>query len=249
MTVTHRSPRLYIERDLDGSELALDEPESHYLGHVLRLQRGARLVVFNGRGAERQATVAAVQRRGASLALTDVLAPLPEPPLALALVQALPKSDAMDLIVQKATELGVRTLLPVLTEFSVVRLDAERSERRLDHWRKIAQSACEQCGRHRPPQIEPAAPLADALASLPSGARLALDPDGERALAAAVGGAPEAGLVVAIGPEGGFGAHDWRRLDAARFEHVTLGPRVLRAETAALAVCAIAQSRWGDLER
>jgi 16S rRNA (uracil1498-N3)-methyltransferase len=249
MTVTHRSPRLYIERDLDGSELPLDERESHYLGHVLRLQRGARLVVFNGRGAERQATVGALQRRGATLALADVLAPLPEPALALTLVQALAKSDAMDLIVQKATELGVRTLLPVYTEFSVVRLDPERSERRLDHWRKIAQSACEQCGRHRPPQIEPAAPLAAALESLPSGMRLALDPEAERALAQVADGGPTSELVVAIGPEGGFGATDWRRLDAAEFERVTLGPRVLRAETAALAVCAIAQSRWGDLER
>jgi 16S rRNA (uracil1498-N3)-methyltransferase len=248
MTVTPRLPRLYIERDLDGSDLTLDEREAHYLGHVLRLQRGAPLVVFNGRGMERLANVATVQKRGAALALADVLTPLPESPLALTLVQALPKSDAMDLIVQKATELGVRAVLPVQTEFSVVRLDAERTERRLDHWRRIAQSACEQCGRHRPPQIEPAAPLAAALESLPSGRRLALDPAAERALAAAVGnGGTE--LCVAIGPEGGFGATDWRRLDAASFEHVSLGPRVLRAETAAFAVCAIAQSRWGDLER
>jgi 16S rRNA (uracil1498-N3)-methyltransferase len=245
MTVTHRLPRLYIERDLDNSDLTLDEREAHYLGHVLRLQHGAGLVVFNGRGVERQASVATVQRRGATLALADVLAPLPEPPLALTLVQALPKSDAMDLIVQKATELGVRTLLPVHTEFSVVRLDAERSERRLDHWRKIAQSACEQCGRHRPPQIEPAGPLAAALESLPSGARWALDPAAERTFTQQ---APTGALWIAVGPEGGFGTTDWRRLDAAGFERVALGPRVLRAETAALAVCAIAQALWGDLE-
>lgn len=245
MTVTNRLPRLYIERNLDGSDLTLDEREAHYLGHVLRLQRGARLVAFNGRGVERQASVAALQRRGATLALEDVLAPLPEPALALTLVQALPKSDAMDLIVQKATELGARALIPVHTEFSVVRLDADRSERRLDHWRKIAQSACEQCGRHRPPHIEPPAPLAAALESLPSGARLALDPSANHALAKQ---APVGALWVAVGPEGGFGATDWRRLDAARFERVALGPRVLRAETAALAVCAIAQALWGDLE-
>ena len=249
MTITHRLPRLYIERDLDGSDMTLDEREAHYVGHVLRLQRGARLVVFNGRGVERQASVATLQRRGATLALADQLAPIPEPLLALTLVQALPKSDAMDLIVQKATELGVRTVLPVQTEFSVVRLDADRSERRLEHWRKIAQSACEQCGRHRPPQIEQAAPLAAALESVPAGRRLALDPLAERAFAETVGSASGGALVVAIGPEGGFGATDWRRLDAAGFDHVSLGPRVLRAETAALAVCAIAQSRWGDLDR
>ena len=243
---THRSPRLYTERDLDGSHLELDEGEAHYLGHVLRLARGDRLVVFNGRGAERDASVSAVQRRGATLALGELLEPKPESSLDLTLIQALPKSDAMDLIVQKVTELGVRALVPVLTEFSVVKLDSERSERRLEHWRKIARSACEQCGRHAPPRIESPAPLAAALAALPEGSeRLALEPSAERSLAEHA--APARGLVVAIGPDGGFAAADWRRLDAARFVRVTLGPRVLRAETAAIAVCAIAQSRWGDL--
>jgi 16S rRNA (uracil1498-N3)-methyltransferase len=212
---------------------------------VLRLKRGDRLVVFNGRGTERDATVEALQRRGATLALAAVRAPLAESPLDLTLVQALPKSDAMDLIVQKATELGVRTLVPVYAEFSVVRLDADRSERRVEHWRKIARSACEQCGRHTPPRIEPALDLEAALEALPEAKRLALDPSAEVSLGAQA--PPKSGLVVAVGPEGGFAAADWRRLDAARFERVALGRRVLRAETAALAVCAIAQSRWGDL--
>lgn len=245
MTVLpHRIPRLYIERDLEGDDLALDEREAHYLGNVLRLQHGYRLVVFNGRGVEREASVATLQRRGAVLVLAAKQAPMAESALDLTLVQALPKSDAMDLIVQKATELGVRTLIPVHTEFSVVRLDAERSERRLDHWRRIAQSACEQCGRHRPLEIAPAAPLQAALQALPGGTRAALEPSAERRFAEQT---PTGGLVIAIGPEGGFGATDWRRLDAASFERVALGRRVLRAETAALAVCAIAQSRWGDL--
>jgi 16S rRNA (uracil1498-N3)-methyltransferase len=243
---THRWPRLYIERELDGDNLTLDDREAHYLGHVLRLQRGDQLLVFNGRGTERQASVEALQRRGATLALAAAHAPLPESSLDLTLVQALPKSDAMDFIVQKATELGVRSLVPVYTEFSVVKLDSERAARRLDHWQRIAQSACEQCGRHRPPRIEPPAPLAEALRALPSGGtRSALDPAAERALQ---DHSPRAiALVVAVGPEGGFGPADWRRLDAAQFERVTLGPRVLRAETAALAICAIAESRWGDL--
>jgi 16S rRNA (uracil1498-N3)-methyltransferase len=246
MTVsTHRVPRLYIERELEGDRLTLDERESHYLSHVLRLQRGARLVVFNGRGVERQASVESLQRRGATLALAAQQAPLAQSSLDLTLIQALPKSDAMDFIVQKATELGAATLVPVYTEFSVVKLDAERAVRRLDHWRKIAQSACEQCGRHRPPRIEPPAPLGEALTTLPSGTRFALDHSAEAALVGQH--APAHGLVVAVGPEGGLAPADWRRLDAAQFTRVTLGPRVLRTETAALAVCAIAQSRWGDL--
>jgi 16S rRNA (uracil1498-N3)-methyltransferase len=242
---THRSPRLYVELELDGTRLALDESGAHYLGHVLRLKRGDSLVVFNGRGTERDATVDTLHRRGATLALAALRAALPESPLDLTLLQALPKSDAMDLIVQKATELGVRTIVPIHTEFSVVRLDAERSERRVAHWRKIARSACEQCGRHTPPRIEAALDLPSAFEALPAAERLALDPAAKIALVAQP--APTSGLVVAVGPEGGFGAADWRRLDAAGFTRVALGQRVLRAETAAIAACAIAQSRWGDL--
>ncbi len=246
MATTHRSPRLYVERELEGGDLTLDEREAHYLKQVLRLKRGDRLAVFNGRGMERFASVESLQRRGGVLKLAAAQAPLPESPLDITLIQALPKSDAMDLIVQKATELGARTLLPVYTELSVVKLDAERSERRLDHWRKVAQSACEQCGRHRPPRIHPPATLAAALEALPSGPRrLALEPFAATPLGEQA--PPSSGVIVAIGPEGGFGALDWQRLDAARFARVSLGPRVLRVETAAVAVCAIAQARWGDL--
>jgi 16S rRNA (uracil1498-N3)-methyltransferase len=240
----HRLPRLFVEHELDGSSVTLDERESHYLGHVLRLARGDELVTFNGRGAERVATVGSLQRRGAVLELRAARVPLPESPLDLTLLLALAKSDAMDLVVQKTTELGVRTLAPAFTEFSVVRLDAERSERRIDHWRKIASSACEQCGRHRPPTISAPLPLADALAALPPAARFALDPAADRALDEQP--APTSSLVVAVGPEGGFGPSDWRHLDAAKFVRVALGPRTLRAETAALAACAIAQALWGD---
>jgi 16S rRNA (uracil1498-N3)-methyltransferase len=243
---SHRTPRLLVERALDGATLELDEHDAHYLGHVLRLRVGEHLVAFDGRGNERCATVLSLQRRGATLELGAAAEPLPESPLDLTLVQALPKSDAMDLIVQKASELGVRTLVPVYSEFSVVRLDAERSERRTEHWRKIVRSACEQCGRHRPMTIAPPAPLGEALAGLEGSAtRLALETSASRPLAAEA--APAAGLVVAVGPEGGFGTHDLSRLDSAGFQRVALGRRVLRAETAAIAVCAIAQATWGDL--
>lgn len=244
--VPQRLPRLFLEHSLEGSNLALGEREAHYLRSVLRLSVGDELVAFNGQGTERVAAVSSLQRHSAALELRATLAPLSESPLDLTLVQALPKSDAMDLVVQKATELGVRALVPVYAEFSVVRLDAERSERRVDHWRKIAQSACEQCGRHRPPSIAPPASLAEALRDLPEhGARLALDPTADTALDAQP--APTTGLVLAVGPEGGFGPSDRQRLDTARFERVALGQRVLRAETAALAACAVAQSLWGDL--
>ena len=143
-------PRLYVELELDGTSLALDESEAHYLGHVLRLSAatGSSCSTAAARNARRASSPCSGAT--ASCHLRASRGPLPESPLELTLVQALAKADAMDLIVQKATELGVRALTPVYTEFSVVKLDTERSDQRVDHWRKIARSACEQCGRHRP---------------------------------------------------------------------------------------------------
>ena len=241
-----RVTRLFVERDLSSETVALDEREAHYLGNVLRLRHGDELIAFDGRGTERHAIVGASQRRGAVLELRAPHPAVPESPLDLTLLQALPKADAMDLIVQKATELGIRRIVPVYGEFSVVKLDGERAERRVEHWRRIAEGACEQCGRHAPPLIATPAPLAESLRELdPAATKLALDPTAETAFAAAA--APAHGLIAAVGPEGGFGAADWRRLDAAAFKRVSLGVRILRAETAAMAIGAIAQSRWGDL--
>jgi 16S rRNA (uracil1498-N3)-methyltransferase len=247
-TVRHakRISRLYVEHDLSGSTLALDEREAHYLGHVLRLQRDDRLVVFNGRGTERDARVQTLSRRFAELELGAALDPLPEPALGIVLVQAIAKADAMDLIVQKATELGVRLILPAYTAHGVVRLDAARAERRVEHWLRIAQSACEQCGRHRPPDIAPPEPLERALARVPHdylkltlalGAPARFDELPE----------PVAGVALVVGPEGGFSDADWAALDAGDCRPVALGPRVLRAETAAIAACVAVQTRWGDL--
>jgi 16S rRNA (uracil1498-N3)-methyltransferase len=133
----------------------------------------------------------------------------------------------------------------VFSEFSVVKLDDERGARRVEHWRRIAQSACEQCGRHTPPEIAVPEPLLSSLESLPAAIRkIALDPAAELRLAD-LAPAPNA-VALLVGAEGGLSANDWRRLDAARFERTRLGPRVLRAETAALAACALAQALWGD---
>jgi 16S rRNA (uracil1498-N3)-methyltransferase len=184
--------------------------------------------------------------RGTVLDLRAEHAALPESSLDLTLVQALTKADAMDLIVQKATELGVRAIVPVYAEFSVVRIEGQRLDRRVEHWRRIAQSACEQCGRHAPPKIVAPVALDEGIRDLPRDvAKLALHPSAEGRLAAAP--RPANGIVLAIGPEGGFFHSDWRQLDSAGFTRATLGPRVLRAETAAITACAIAQAQWGDL--
>jgi 16S rRNA (uracil1498-N3)-methyltransferase len=241
-----RISRLFLDRDLDADRIALSEREAHYLGTVLRLKRGERLLVFNGRGHERYAAVRTLTRRLTELDLLEPAAPLPEPALDLTLLQALPKGEAMDLVVQKATELGVRAIVPVVTDFSVVRLDDERAARRLEHWSRIAQSACEQCGRHRPMAIHPVASLDACLAAVPEAAtKLALDTGAHAAFRS--GAAPLGKVFLLVGPEGGFSETDLARVEASGFAALRLGPRTLRAETASIVACGLLQHLWGDL--
>jgi 16S rRNA (uracil1498-N3)-methyltransferase len=238
--------RLYLDQDLSADSIGLSEREARYLGSVLRLKPGDRVRAFNGRGQEREAAVRLLARRHAELTLLETLPPLPESELELTLIQALAKAEAMDLIVQKATELGVRSIAPVLTDFSVARPDAERAARRLEHWTRIAQSACEQCGRHRPTGIRPIAPLEACLESLPGDAvKLVLDPAAEARLAPSSRASAEVFLL--IGPEGGFSPGDLALIGAHRFPPARLGPRILRTETAAIVACGLLQSLWGDL--
>jgi 16S rRNA (uracil1498-N3)-methyltransferase len=244
-----RTPRLHVDKPLLGDEIALDSRQAHYLRQVLRLKSGGTVVVFDGHGNERVAAIAKLTREGAHLRVTEVAEPIPESALELNLVQAVAKADAMDLIIQKATELGVRSISPVITEFSVVKLDAKRAERRREHWHRIAQSACEQSGRHGPPAIDEPRPLADCLGDLPvGGRRLVLDPRATGRFGHdASAHEPGLPLRLLIGPEGGFSHRDLDVAARAGFEPVGFGPRILRAETAAIAACALAQALWGDI--
>ena len=255
--------RLFVDAPLDRALLELSDEQAHYLSRVLRCRQGDNLVVFNASGIEREATIDSLAKRHPRLALGASLEPLPESPAAIVLLQALVKSDAMDLIVQKATELGVAAVHAFPSEYSVVHLDGERGAQRLLHWRRIAASACEQSGRHRPPDLSlfdsldtavaalppaaayaPAAPPADG--ALRSGtARIVFDPTATRPLDGAL--AAGTGLALALGPEGGFSREELRYLESVAFLPVSLGPRILRAETAVIAACTLAQWLAGDL--
>jgi 16S rRNA (uracil1498-N3)-methyltransferase len=152
----------------------------------------------------------------------------------------------MDWVVQKATELGVAAIQPVLTQRSIVRLSSERQERREQHWQAVAVSACEQCGRNQVPPIQPTLSLADFLAQeAPPGLRLMLVPGADRRLADCP--PVEARVSVAIGPEGGLTDLECSLLASRGYQAVRLGPRTLRTETAPLAALAVLQSLWGDL--
>jgi 16S rRNA (uracil1498-N3)-methyltransferase len=168
-----------------------------------------------------------------------------ESPLRLTLLQGISRGERMDLIVQKATELGIERLVPIAAEHGVVKLDPIQGIRRVEHWQAIAISACEQCGRNRVPTIGAVQSLAKALEALPSeGARLLLDPEGAMTLAGvSVAGAAS----VLIGPEGGWSESERRLCERAGISACRLGPRVLRTETAPLAVLAALQALHGDL--
>ncbi len=244
-----RIPRLYLDEEIIGHDLCITSKQAHYLRQVLRLKPGHAVTIFDGRGHECLASITKLSRDGAELRVMSTTAPIPESGLRVSLLQAIAKSEAMDLIVQKATELGVHEITPVITEFCVVKLDEERAERRLEHWRRVAQSACEQSGRHTPTLIEAPQPLAACLAGLPpAGTRLALDPYAESVYRGGrAQGDATAPLHLLIGPEGGLSERDLHLAARAGFTRARLGPRILRVETASMAACAIAQAYWGDL--
>jgi len=245
-----RVPRLHVDEPVTaGAELRLPEGAARHLRAVLRLRPGAALVVFDGRGASYQAQLLAAARGEVRVRVGEPLAEDVEAPLAVTLALGISRGERMDLAIQKAVELGVAAIQPLLTERSVVRLDGARAARRRAHWQGVAVSACEQCGRNRVPPLAPIAPLGDWLAA-PAGPGLRLMPDPRaRTGLDALPGAGNAPLTLLVGPEGGLAPAE-RGLAAERgFTAVRLGPRVLRTETAVIAALAAVMTLWGDLGR
>ncbi|HET6604039.1 MAG TPA: 16S rRNA (uracil(1498)-N(3))-methyltransferase [Xanthomonadaceae bacterium] len=241
-----RRIRTYIDAALTpGATLLLPEAASSHLTRVLRLSVGARLLLFNGDGNDYEAELVATPRRGAEVrVLAAGPAAAPESPLRMTLAQALARGEKMDLVLQKATELGARRVVPLLTGRTEVRLEGERLVRRMAHWRGVLAAACEQCGRARLPALdEPVALPRFAAAADPAALRLALLPAGERAVADCGG---HADIVLVVGPEGGLSEADEQVLRAAGFAGLRLGPRILRTETAGLAALAALAARFGD---
>ena len=230
-----------------GGNVALPDSVAAHLVRVLRLQQGDACVLFNGDGHDYAARLLSVGKREvlADIEAAQVIAN--ESPLHLTLVQGIARGEKMDLILQKATELGVAAIIPVMAERTEVKLDAERTGKRMAHWCSVIVSACEQSGRAQLPALAPPATLAAAAGVLHGIAlKLILDPGGEHLLSSLLAPADHQ-LAIAIGPEGGWSPRDRERLRAAGFTGLRLGPRVLRTETAGLAAIAALQSRFGDL--
>ncbi|MGN2253480.1 16S rRNA (uracil(1498)-N(3))-methyltransferase [Frateuria sp. GZRe12] len=243
-----RTIRIHVDEPLSpGIELSLPSQAGEHVARVLRLGEGAPLVLFNGDGHDYEAVITQVGKREVRTRIQGSQAVANESSLPLTLAQGVARGEKMDLIVQKATELGVARIVPLLTERSEVRLDSARAEKRLAHWRAVVASACEQSGRARLPVILPTQPLEVWLRSLQQdGAlRLALLPEGDRS-PRSLGFGPAGGLLV-VGPEGGLGERDVSSLTGAGFAGLRLGPRILRTETAGLAALAALQALHGDL--
>lgn len=242
-----RLTRVHVEAALaEGARVALAGAAAAHLRRVLRLGAGDSVTLFNGDGADYPSRITGFGRRTIEAEVTGRAAARAESPLAMTLVQGVARGDRMDLVVQKAAELGVAAIAPVATARSVVKLDADSRRRKLEHWRGIAIAACEQSGRARIPAISEPRPLAEWLAeSASAGTRFLLAPDAEVGLAAAARG--ERSVEVLVGPEGGLEDAETRAALAAGFRACGLGPRVLRSETAAIAALAVLQAVAGDL--
>ena len=241
-----RKVRVFVDAALAEGELVPLPPFSaDHLTRVLRLSDGAAITVFNGDGHDYGATL---RTRGRAAAL-DIATPGPalaESPLALTLVQSVARGEKMDLILQKATELGAARIVPVVSERTEVRLDEDRADKRRVHWQRVVESACEQCGRARVPTVDPATSLARyaEAAMREPGVKLVLHPEGGRRVGELP---PAAAITIAVGPEGGYSERDLSMFAIAGFERLALGPRVLRTETAGIAAIALLQARFGDL--
>lgn len=236
-----RERRFLVPELVDESEPEIRGAEAHHLREVLRLKAGDEIVLFDGRGHSYRARLTRIDRRSAR---TERLEPLPalESPLALTLAVAVPKGEGLSHVVQKATELGASSIIPLLTDRTTVQ--SRRSiEGKLARWQRIAVEACKQCGRSAIPRI--AEPLDFGELLRPGGdfeVRILLHADG-----GAIASSPVArSCLVAIGPEGGWSRPEVEAARAAGFHSWRLGPRTLRTETAAIAAVALLQSAWGD---
>jgi 16S rRNA (uracil1498-N3)-methyltransferase len=237
-------PRIYTPEDLAlNCRLDLDTQASNHLVKVLRLNEGAELRLFNGDGCEYLAHITVANKKNAQVEISDVLSNDAKVSFPLHLGQVVSKGDRMDFTIQKATELGITDITPLWSERCDVRLKGERLEKKMEHWQKVAISACEQSGRNHIPTIHPAMNYNDWASSVEADTKLVLHTRDQKPLAEIK--AP-ASVALLVGPEGGITDEEVEFCIQQGFTGLTLGPRILRTETAALAALSLFQYLWGD---
>jgi 16S rRNA (uracil1498-N3)-methyltransferase len=237
-------PRIYTPETLTlNSRLDLEAQASTHLVKVLRLKEGAEIRLFNGDGCEYLACLTVAGKKNAQVEITQVLSTESKISFPLHLGQVVSKGDRMDFTIQKATELGITDITPLWSERCDVRLKGERLEKKMEHWKKVAISACEQSGRNIIPTIHPAMTYHEWATSIESDVKLVLHTRDQKPLADLK--APTS-VALLVGPEGGITDEEVELCIQQGFTGLTLGPRILRTETAALAALSLFQYLWGD---
>jgi len=247
-----RIPRLYTPQLLSENQtVSLGDEAAHYLKNVLRMKPKRKLVLFNGEGGQYHATIESVDKKGVSVAVGEYAAVNNESPLVLELGVCIIKNDAMDWLVQKAVELGVTRISPLSSDYTDVKLSPERLEKKQQHWQQVAIHACEQCGRAMVPVINKATTFHDWSREVQADKRIILHPYNASSFKEMAApwlesvSAPST-FAIALGPEGGFSDEEVGEAFNSGFLPLSLGPRILRAETAPLAVLPLLQSYFGD---
>ena len=238
------SPRIHCDIRLGpGAQFTLAPEAAQHVSKALRLKAGDTITVFDGRGGEYDAVLQKIDRERVDVKVGAFRDVEREPAVSVGLVQGLPEADKMDWIVQKAVELGVAWIQPVVCDRSVVRLPAERAAKREAHWKRVAIAACEQAGRNLVPEVRPTLAFQSWLADAPPIPRWMLQP-GAQPMAGRT--PPREPFEILVGPEGGLSDRELEVARLRRCEPVSLGPRVLRTETAPLAALAAIHALWGD---
>ena len=242
-----RLTRIHTEEPLGtGKRCLITGSAANHLVRVLRLGVGADVTLFDGTGGEYAARIESIKKDSVAVDVGAHAATERESPLAVSLAQGVSRGERMDWVVQKATELGVGRIIPLITARSVVRLDARQAQRKFQHWKGIAVAACEQCGRNRLPELATPVDLMEFLGGDASDGdlRLLLSPRGRMRLSAVNS---SRSIILLIGPEGGLAPQEREAALARDFVEMRLGPRILRTETAAIAALAALQQAFGDL--
>lgn len=228
-----------------GLVLTLDDKASTHISRVLRLKPETVICLFNGQNQQSLARLVQVEKRQVVAELLEVESISRESPFKITLVQALSKGDRFDLVVQKAVELGVDRLIPITSARNVVKLDEKRQQKKIAHWQGIIESASEQSTRNQLMQLDRIISLENYLKTPSQQQHVVLDPTSQHSLKSLA--KPTQGIAFLIGPEGGFCQNEIALLQQLNIANICLGPRILRTETAAITICAIAQTLWGDL--
>src|SRR3990167_5968017 len=237
--------RIYQPDPITLGMLQLDEKASHHLARVLRAATNDEDVIFNGEGGEYHGVINQINKKNVIVEMKKFVDRESESPVSISLAQGIARGEKMDFVIQKAVELGVSEIFPVITERCNMRLDQERSQKRLQHWQAVVISACEQSGRNRLPVVHAPQSLQACLENVDAEKKFVLSPHVHSKLEDTTG--KPATLAILIGPEGGLSEKEMQAAISDGFVALNLGPRILRTETAAVTVLSVLQFHFGDL--